>query len=282
MVECTGALLDDESGRYFLRITAQLVGYAGIRSGLIPEPLNGTALRTQLDQLQAICEQAMPKPDRPRAHHDRHRDDGDDDGRPRRGDRARRAPAASTTSSSWRTSPACWSPLSPRRCRRRSGGAGARPRWPEPTRTACGWIDRVPPAASDDALRTLAAAYGVDTEYHDWRGQPRVVEPDTLRAVLAALDVDASTDAACRAALADTRAGRRRPGAAAVPGRAGRARRSSWRCRRRRDAARIELGTARSARCRWARRPRCPPTCPPAITGSRSRAPSTAARRPRP
>ena len=62
MVECTGALLDDESGRYFLRITAQLVGYAGIRSGLIPEPLNGTALRTQLDQLQAICEQAMPVP----------------------------------------------------------------------------------------------------------------------------------------------------------------------------------------------------------------------------
>jgi AcrR family transcriptional regulator len=62
MVECTGALLDDESGRYFLRITAQLVGYAGIRSGLIPEPLNGTALRTQLDQLQEICEEAMPVP----------------------------------------------------------------------------------------------------------------------------------------------------------------------------------------------------------------------------
>lgn len=61
MVECTAELLGDERGRYFLRITAQLVGYAGIRSGLIPAPLDGTAVRTQLDQLQELCERGMPR-----------------------------------------------------------------------------------------------------------------------------------------------------------------------------------------------------------------------------
>jgi 4-alpha-glucanotransferase len=74
----------------------------------------------------------------------------------------------------------------------------------------------VQPAASKDAdaLRSLANAFGVDTEFHDWHGELRVVSDETLRAVLAALDVDATTDAACRAALA---AHRRASSTSALP-----------------------------------------------------------------
>jgi AcrR family transcriptional regulator len=62
MVESTASRLADESGRYFLRITAQLASYAGIRSGVVPAALDGTSLRTQLDQLREICSSRMPTP----------------------------------------------------------------------------------------------------------------------------------------------------------------------------------------------------------------------------
>jgi 4-alpha-glucanotransferase len=57
-------------------------------------------------------------------------------------------------------------------------------------------------------LVELAAAYGVATEYWDWRGQHVRVSGDTLVAVLAALGVDASTERAAEAALATRRAER--------------------------------------------------------------------------
>ena len=56
-----------------------------------------------------------------------------------------------------------------------------------------------------DTLRDLAAAYGVAVEYWDWRNQHVQVSDHTLVAVLAALDVDASTPAACAAALDERR-----------------------------------------------------------------------------
>ena len=55
-------------------------------------------------------------------------------------------------------------------------------------------------------LAELAGAYGVDATYWDWRGEQRHVGEDTLRAVLAAFDVDASSPQACRAALDAVRA----------------------------------------------------------------------------
>ena len=51
------------------------------------------------------------------------------------------------------------------------------------------------------ALRELAAAYGVAIDYWDWQGRHVVVSIESLVAVLAALDVDASTADAARAAL---------------------------------------------------------------------------------
>ncbi len=52
-----------------------------------------------------------------------------------------------------------------------------------------------------DALRELATAYGVAVEYWDWRNQHVRVSDQTLIAVLAALDVDATTPDACVSAL---------------------------------------------------------------------------------
>ncbi|MEO9139910.1 MAG: 4-alpha-glucanotransferase [Jatrophihabitans sp.] len=52
------------------------------------------------------------------------------------------------------------------------------------------------------SLHALASAYGVDTEYHDWQGEHVHVPDSTLRAVLAALDVDAGTPRSCEVALA--------------------------------------------------------------------------------
>ncbi|MGH3713239.1 MAG: 4-alpha-glucanotransferase [Micromonosporaceae bacterium] len=49
---------------------------------------------------------------------------------------------------------------------------------------------------SDQQLRELAEAYRVATAYRDWRDEPVPVAPDTLRAVLSALGVDASRPAA--------------------------------------------------------------------------------------
>ncbi|HEY7008303.1 MAG TPA: 4-alpha-glucanotransferase [Jatrophihabitantaceae bacterium] len=57
----------------------------------------------------------------------------------------------------------------------------------------------------EDVLRELAGAYGVATEYWDWRNRHVTVQRDTLVAVLRAMDVDASTPHACRAALDDLR-----------------------------------------------------------------------------
>ena len=53
----------------------------------------------------------------------------------------------------------------------------------------------------EHALHELAAAYGVAVDYWDWQGRHVVVSTETLVAVLAALDVDASTAGAARAAL---------------------------------------------------------------------------------
>ncbi len=61
----------------------------------------------------------------------------------------------------------------------------------------------MPDLDHDRAVRDLAEAYGVATEYWDWRGRHIAVPTSTMVAVLAALDVDASTVEAARTALAD-------------------------------------------------------------------------------
>ena len=50
-------------------------------------------------------------------------------------------------------------------------------------------------------LNELAAAYGVETSYTDWRRRPADVPPDTIRAVLTALGADVSSPAAVRSEL---------------------------------------------------------------------------------
>jgi 4-alpha-glucanotransferase len=62
-------------------------------------------------------------------------------------------------------------------------------------------------------LMALARAYGISTEYHDWRGRRIEVAADTLVAVLAAFGVDASTDENCRSALHRRRERRTLPAA---------------------------------------------------------------------
>ena len=60
---------------------------------------------------------------------------------------------------------------------------------------------------SDDAVRALASAAGLVVDWRDYRGQPHTVSPETLRAVLAAMGLDAGSDAAIRDSerrLADT------------------------------------------------------------------------------
>lgn len=54
-------------------------------------------------------------------------------------------------------------------------------------------------------LVELATSYGVATEYWDWQGQHVVVPEGTVRAVLSALGVDASTPQAARAAAVKRR-----------------------------------------------------------------------------
>ncbi len=53
------------------------------------------------------------------------------------------------------------------------------------------------------ALAELADRYGVSREYWDWQGKHVPVTVETVQAVLGALDVDATSDEAVRAALAD-------------------------------------------------------------------------------
>jgi 4-alpha-glucanotransferase len=55
----------------------------------------------------------------------------------------------------------------------------------------------------DPTIYDLAAALGVTTEYWDWQGRHVPVDRDTIIAVLAALDIDASTPEAAAAALAN-------------------------------------------------------------------------------
>jgi len=54
----------------------------------------------------------------------------------------------------------------------------------------------------DPALKALADAYGIATDYWDWQGRHVLVPAATVRAVLGALDVDASTPESAAAALA--------------------------------------------------------------------------------
>ena len=52
-------------------------------------------------------------------------------------------------------------------------------------------------------LAELAAAHGVATDYWDWLGQHVMVSAESIRAVLAALGVDAITDEAVEASLSE-------------------------------------------------------------------------------
>jgi 4-alpha-glucanotransferase len=54
-------------------------------------------------------------------------------------------------------------------------------------------------------LTELASAFGIATDFWDWQGQHTIVSAQSIRQVLAALGVDASTDEAAAHALADRR-----------------------------------------------------------------------------
>ncbi len=66
----------------------------------------------------------------------------------------------------------------------------------------------------DPVLHELAEAYAIATEYWDWQGRHVTVERDTIIAVLAALDVDASTPESAALALEEKR---RRPWTRMLP-----------------------------------------------------------------
>ena len=55
--------------------------------------------------------------------------------------------------------------------------------------------------SSATALHDLAAAFGIDTDFHDWQGEHQQVADETLRAVLGAFGVDAADDETCRREL---------------------------------------------------------------------------------
>ena len=57
------------------------------------------------------------------------------------------------------------------------------------------------PDQPTETLAALARAYGIATEYWGWTGQHVSVSAETIRAVLASFDVDASTDASAEDAL---------------------------------------------------------------------------------
>ena len=57
-------------------------------------------------------------------------------------------------------------------------------------------------------LQDLARACGVSTEFWDWQGRHTVVSAETIRAVLAALDIEAPDDEAAAKALREVQ---RRP-----------------------------------------------------------------------
>ena len=60
LIAPTADLLATQDGRYFLGITAQLAGRAGIRTGSVPAPMITTTLREQLDLIQAACARTLP------------------------------------------------------------------------------------------------------------------------------------------------------------------------------------------------------------------------------
>ena len=66
----------------------------------------------------------------------------------------------------------------------------------------------------EPSLHALAEAYGVATEYWDWQGRHVEVARETIVAVLAALDVDATTPEAAEEALAEQQ---RRPWTRMLP-----------------------------------------------------------------
>ncbi len=70
-------------------------------------------------------------------------------------------------------------------------------------------------------LMALARAYGISTEYHDWRGRRIEVAEATLVAVLAAFGVDASSAENCRSALRTRRERRSLPAAVVLRAEAG-------------------------------------------------------------
>jgi 4-alpha-glucanotransferase len=72
----------------------------------------------------------------------------------------------------------------------------------------------VPPIS--DELRELAHAYGVATEFHDWRGRRVDVPSGSVAAVLEAMDVDVSDPAAALAARRDERWRRMLPASVVV------------------------------------------------------------------
>jgi AcrR family transcriptional regulator len=60
LVRPTAERLKTQPGRYFLRITAQLAGHAGVRPGSQPPSVVSNALRSQLGQVQRICSRRLP------------------------------------------------------------------------------------------------------------------------------------------------------------------------------------------------------------------------------
>jgi AcrR family transcriptional regulator len=60
MIEPTAERLHTQEGRYFLRITAQLAGHAGVRGASGPHPVVSPALRAQLEQVRRRCAESMP------------------------------------------------------------------------------------------------------------------------------------------------------------------------------------------------------------------------------
>lgn len=60
LIAPTAALLASQDGRYFLGITAQLAGRAGIRTGEIPDPMLTTTLREQLELIRTACSATQP------------------------------------------------------------------------------------------------------------------------------------------------------------------------------------------------------------------------------
>ncbi|MGA4508367.1 4-alpha-glucanotransferase [Propionibacteriaceae bacterium G1746] len=60
-------------------------------------------------------------------------------------------------------------------------------------------------ALEDPALAELADHFGISQEFWDWKGRHTTISPDTVRTILAALEVDASTPETAWAAVQEVR-----------------------------------------------------------------------------